>query len=96
MKLEVDTDLLRTRADAVRLMAADLEKNMDEIEMLVYTTSGAWQGDSERAFASRIIYVRKQFSALKTFFEEYADLMDESAERYDRHEADLASRINLA
>lgn len=96
MKLEADTDTLRARSGAIRLLTDELERNMDEIEYLVYTTSGAWQGDAERAFASRIIYVRKQFGALREFFTECADLMEASAERYDRHDSELASRIDLA
>ena len=96
MNIQVDPNQLMEKSNDIRLLEQELLKIMDEIELLVLSVNGSWQGDAEQAFAQKILYVKKQFANIATFFEDYAEVLKTFAYAYEQQEADLSSKINLA
>lgn len=93
MKITVDADRMLGISGEIRSTVDILRNNMDTMELLVNSLNGEWQGDAERAYASRLVYVRREFREVERFFEEYASLLGRFAEEYTRHEEELASKI---
>lgn len=93
MKITVDVDRMRIVSGEIRNITAVLQSNMDAMEFLVNSMNGEWQGDSERAYAARLIYVRREFKEIEHFFEEYASLLNRFAEEYQSYEDQLAAKI---
>ena len=76
-------------------LKTDLMRTMEEIEILILSVNGAWQGDAERAFAEKILYVKRQFAEIASFFDDYAALLKGIAYDYERVDNELASKFNL-
>lgn len=93
MKITVDTDRMRIIGGEIRNVTAGLRNNMDAMELLVNSMNGEWQGDAERAYAGRLIYVRREFKEIEHFFEEYASLLSRFADEYRSYEDQLAGKI---
>ena len=96
MNIQVDTSQLVEKSNEIRTLKADLLNTMEQIEILVLSVNGGWQGDAERAFSEKILYVKKQFANIATFFDDYAELLKAFAYTYEQQETDLSSKINLA
>lgn len=96
MNIQVDTTQLLQRSNDIRSVKIDLMNTMDQIEALVLSVNGSWQGNSERAFSEKILFVKKQFSGIATFFDDYSELLKQFAYSYEQQESDLSSKINLA
>ena len=93
MKITVDADRMHSMASEIRTTVDMLRYNMDTMEILVHSLNGDWQGDAERAFASKIVYVRREFKEVEQFFTEYASLLERFAEEYIRHEDEVAAKV---
>ena len=93
MRITVDTDRMAAISGAIRTVTDTLRDNMDSMESLVNSLSGEWQGNAGRAYASRILCVRREFKEVERFFEEYASLLSRFAEEYRSHEDELAAKI---
>lgn len=96
MNIQVDTSQLNQKSNEIRSLKIDLLNTMDQIELLVLSVNGGWQGDAERAFSEKILYVKKQFASIATFFDDYSELLKNFAYTYEQQESDLSSKINLA
>ena len=93
MKITVDADRMHSAAAEIRTTVDTLRYNMDTMELLVNSLNGEWQGDAERAFASKIVYVRNEFKEVEQFFREYASLLERFAEEYIRHEDEVTAKV---
>lgn len=96
MKVSVDTEEMHAKCCEIRNICSELNSNMDQIESAVLSIGNEWQGESERAFVAKIIYVRQQFSGITKFLEDYADILDTFSYKYEEHDKDLSLKINLA
>ena len=96
MTIQVEPSQLAEKSNEINILTSEMLKTMDEIEILVLSVNGGWQGDAERAFSEKILYVKKQFSHIATFFNDYANLLKDFAYTYEQQETDLSSKINLA
>ncbi len=94
MKIAIDTRQVQNNVNDMRLLNSELQKTMEEIENLIFSVNGSWQGDSERAFASRIVFVKREFSNIASFLNDYANLLQGFADGYDEYDNTLCSRIN--
>lgn len=95
MDIQVEPIKLIEKSNEIKTVTSELTRVMDDIEFLVLSLNGNWQGDAERAFAEKIIFVKKHFSDIATFFNDYSDLLDKFANVYEQQESDLSSKINL-
>lgn len=95
MKICTDPIEMRNKSNDIRSVRVDLQNIMDQIELLVLSVNGQWQGDAERAFASRILFVKKEFQNIASFYEDYAALLESFADQYDEYDRSLAAKISL-
>ena len=96
MNIQVDTSQLVEKSNEIKILKADLVNTMEQIELLILSINGGWQGDAERAFSEKILFVKKQFANIATFFDDYSELLKGFAYTYEQQETDLSSKINLA
>ena len=96
MNIQVDTSQLVEKSNEIKILKADLVNTMEQIELLILSVNGGWQGDAERAFSEKILFVKKQFANIATFFDDYSELLKGFAYSYEQQETDLSSKINLA
>lgn len=90
MNIQVDTSQLVEKSNEIKTMRAELLNTMEQIEILILSVNGAWQGDAERAFSEKILYVKKQFANIAAFFDDYAELLKGFAYTYEQQETDLS------
>lgn len=95
MKISVEPAQLQNKSEEILQLKDELEDRMDQIETLVLSVNGAWQGDAEKAFASRIVYVKKQLLGITAFFEDYAQLLKNFSIDYEEYDTELCSKMNL-
>ncbi|MCI8401317.1 MAG: WXG100 family type VII secretion target [Lachnospiraceae bacterium] len=93
MRITVDTDRMAAFGGAVRSVTDTLKNNMDAMEILADGLNGAWQGEAGRAFAGRLLCVRREFREIENFFGEYASALEGFAREYGDWEDELAARI---
>lgn len=96
MNIQVDTSQLVEKSNEIKTIRAELLNTMEQIEILILSVNGAWQGEAERAFSEKILYVKKQFANIAAFFDDYAELLKGFAYTYEQQETDISSKINLA
>ena len=93
MKILVDAERMQIVSTEMRTTIDTLRYNMNSMEVLVNSLNGEWQGDAEKAYASRMMYVRREFKEVEKFFEEFATFLSQFSEDYMRHEDELATKI---
>lgn len=93
MKITVDADRMNAVSGEIRVTVDALRNNMNQLEILINSLNGEWQGDAERAYAGRLVYVRREFREAERFFEECASLLGRFSEEYMRHEEELVVKI---
>ena len=95
MKVNVIPDKLQSSATDIIFYNNELRNQMEQIEMLILSLNGDWQGDAERAFAGRILYVKNQFDHIYQFFDDYAELLKKLAAEYEENDKEISSKIQL-
>lgn len=95
MKVNVVPDKLQSSATDIIFYNNELRNQMEQIEMLILSLNGDWQGDAERAFAGRILYVKNQFDHIYQFFDDYAELLKKLAAEYEENDKEISSKIQL-
>ena len=58
MNIQVDTSQLVENSNEIKILKADLVNTMEQIELLILSVNGGWQGDAERAFSEKILFVK--------------------------------------
>ena len=95
MKINIVPDKLQSNASEILFLKDELCSQMEQIESLILSLNGDWQGEAEKAFASRILYVKSQFSHISQFFEDYANLLKDFSVKYEENDNDISLKIQL-
>ncbi len=95
MDIQVNPVELRYKSDTIKIINNDLRMLMENIEILVLSVNGSWQGDAEKAYSEKILFVKNQFEPIAMFFDDYSDLLRQFADEYESQESDMVSKINL-
>lgn len=96
MDIQVDTNQLFQKSNDIKALKSELKKITEDIELLVLSSKGSWQGEAERAFSEKIIYIKNRFSDIEKFFDDYSETLKKIAYSYERQENDLRKKISLA
>ena len=96
MNITVDTAEMKARSREMQSVGNDLLSYMDQVEQVVLSIGGEWQGEAERAYAARIVYIKEQFARMFDFLDSYGRLLDEFSTRYEEHDKELSAKINLS
>lgn len=94
MLISVDEMRVKTTCGEIHFLVREKERCMNNIDNLVQSVSGSWQGESEKAYENKIISIRRQYAKLIEFWDSYANLMEEIVNSYEEFEMKYASRIN--
>ena len=93
MKIVVTPEQLYDSSYEMKAVLNHLRENMDAIELFVASLDGEWKGDAERAYASKIVYVRSEFRNVENFLKELSETMGRIGEEYSEHEDVLADKL---
>ena len=94
MKLQYDSTQMRQKADEIRYYNSVLNENMHEIETVVLSLNSEWKGESQKAHSGRLCSMKNEYKRVASFFEEYARLLVEIAEKADSRDESISGRIN--
>lgn len=96
MIVSVDTQRLIAVKNEMLLVNNELKKQMQRMEMIVLSVDGEWKGDAEKAYESKLFYMKKQFMKLTEYFDEYAATLGNMADDYENYDTELSSKIDMA
>ncbi len=95
MRICVDVAGIKDMKNDIQKISDDLRTYMEQVENVVLSIDGEWQGEAEKAYVARIVYVKSQFSTVIEFLEQYIKLLDDFSDQYEEHDKELAAKINL-
>lgn len=94
MEINVNTQSMISMAEKASLLKEEIYNEYNQIESLVLSVGADWQGDAERAFASKIVYLKKHFERLEEFFEEFSVFFEKFSEKYEEIERSVINELN--
>lgn len=89
-----DAEQMKQTSEQMLGNVQKMQENMKRIEQIVMDVRGDWQGEAEKAFEKKLLYVKAQFVPLQQFWKEYAVQIREQAELYAEHESEIRSKLN--
>lgn len=93
--ISFDTEKMLEKYGEMLSITRQLQNNMNHIEKLVLELNGEWQGQAEKLFAEKIVFVNNRYQRITLFLEEYAEQLKKHAKIYETHEEELIQRLNL-
>ena len=67
---------------------------MSRITYLVQTLSAVWKGPAQTAFVQKYMSMQPTYNSFQQAIEEFAMLLEEHADRMEKVDRDMASRIS--
>ncbi len=95
MEIKVDTQELMNDKERITSYAEELEEYMNQLEDIIFSVSGEWQGATEVAFANRLISMKMQYAKLIKSLDDYAQIIGAIGKEYDEYDRNMAQKINL-
>ncbi|MCM1244436.1 MAG: WXG100 family type VII secretion target [Roseburia sp.] len=89
-----DVEQMKQTSEHIFETFQEIQENMKRIEQIVMDVRGDWQGEAEKAFEKKLLYVKAQFAPVQQFWKEYAVQIREQAELYEEHESEIRSKLN--
>ena len=94
--IQVTPELLRGEAKNVRKNKSDHDAQMQQLFQIVRALESNWKGKSQDAFVANFEAMKPTFQKFSKMLEEYAALMELSANDMESKDTELASRIAKA
>lgn len=94
MQISVDTDALRRESERVRLQKSEIEGVLSSLELLIMSLGSEWQGDAQVAYASRIVYIKREYAGLISFLDSFSELLDCAADDYEELDLSIVNEID--
>ncbi len=95
MEIKVDTQELMNDKERITYCAEELEGYMNQLEDIIFSVSGEWQGATEVAFTNRLIAMKMLYAKLIKSLDDYAQLIGTIGKEYDEYDRSIAQKINL-
>ncbi|MGN1419678.1 MAG: WXG100 family type VII secretion target [Acutalibacteraceae bacterium] len=92
--IQVTPDLLKAKASELRGYKAEHEEAMNKMRSLMMNLNEIWKGDAQDALLAKYESMQNTFTQFAQMLEDYAKLMDTSAEQMSELDASLASQMN--
>ena len=92
--IKVTPDMLRARATTVRSDRNDHDTCIARISATVNGLSDVWQGEAQTAFLEKYRSMEPTFKQFSQLLEDYATLMDKSANQLQETDVLLKTTIN--
>ena len=94
--IQLTPDQLRGEAKKVRSIKNNHDAEMKNLFRLVGNLETIWKGDSQQAYYNKVNSARGTFEKFSTMLEEFAALMDYSANELEANDAELANKVAKA
>ena len=92
--IQVTPDLLKGKATELRGYKAEHEEAMNKMRSLMRNLNEIWKGDAQNALLAKYESMQGTFTQFAQMLEDYAKLMDVSAEQMAELDSSLASQMN--
>ena len=92
--IQVTPELLKGKATELRGYKAEHEEAMNKMRSLMRNLNEIWKGDAQNAFLAKYESMQGTFTQFAQMLEDYARLMDASAEQMAEVDSSLASRVS--
>lgn len=91
--IQITPEMLRSEAKNVRSIKNNHDNEMNQLYKIVSALENNWKGKSQDAFVANFESMKPTFQKFSKMLEEYASLMELSANDMETKDTDLASRI---
>ncbi len=91
--IQIAPELIHESASDVRRYKLEQEETMNKIRNLVYSLNDSWKGEAQDAFVSRFQSMETTYKGLSLVLEQYAALMDKSADEIKGVDRDMRNFI---
>ena len=92
--IQVTPDQLRAKATELRGYKADHEAAMQKMRTLMLNLNEVWKGDAQNALLAKYEGMQGTFTQFAEMLDDYAKLMDTSANQLEQLDQSLASQMN--
>lgn len=92
--IQVTPDLLKSKATELRGYKAEHDEAMNKMRTLMTNLNEVWKGDAQDALLAKYESMQNTFTQFAEMLEDYAKLMDTSADKMAELDASLASTMN--
>ena len=92
--IQVTPDLLKGKASELRGYKAEHDEAMNKMKTLMTNLNEVWKGDAQDALLAKYESMQNTFTQFAEMLDDYAKLMDTSAEKMAELDASLASTMN--
>ncbi len=91
--IQVTPEHLHTQARNIRKYNDKQEETMSRIRRLIYSLDESWKGEAQRAFVQKFQSMESIYRKLTDVLNEYAKLMDRTAEEMQKTDQDVLRMI---
>lgn len=95
MEIKVDTQKLIIEKQKMVAISQELETDMTQLEELIWSLSGEWQGETQKALSEKVYQVKKRYEKLISYIVSYADILGSFSSEYEGFEGEIAQKIDL-
>ena len=92
-RIEVTVSELQSAASKIQQYAADYKSSADSLKAAADQLASTWQGDSQVAFVSEQEQAYNWYIKMADICTQYAQAMEQAAQRYTETDAEAASTI---
>ena len=92
--IQVTPDLLNGKATELRGIKDEHDQAMARMRTLILGLNEIWKGDAQDAFVAKYESMQSTFQAFSQMIDDYATLMNTTANNMQESDASLASTIN--
>lgn len=92
--IQVTPDLLTGKANELRTIKGQHDEAMNRMRTLIMGLNEIWKGDAQTALVTKYESMQSTFTNFSELLEDYAKLMDTSAQRLQETDVNLSSQIN--
>ncbi len=91
--IQVTPEQLHQSANEVRRCQTSQDENMNKIKSLMYSLNESWKGEAQEAFMVKFQKAEQAYIKLSFVLEEYANLMDKTANEFKATDNNMKSMI---
>ena len=95
MNIYISPDELKRKANEIAVCASTMNENMIRIQNLILGLGVEWQGNAEKAFTAKLLFVKQQFDFLYDSFIDLSETITVIAGEYEETERQLLSKMEV-
>ena len=92
--IQVSPDLLAAKANELRTIKGQHDEAMSKMRSLIMSLNELWKGEAQDAFVAKFESMQPTFTNFSQMLEDYAKLMDVSAQKLQETDQGLQATMN--